>query len=176
MGLSTSDIKTALQTWLQNATGLDGSKVIWAFQNAPEPTDQFINVNPILSIQTIGRDEQIIQTNGDIVTRSRRAIMVQIDVYGDNAMEQASNAFDAIYFPLTSASFTALCLSLDRNSGIRNLSALKDGLYENRASFDVKVSAVYDNLTLADDIGWFDSIEYSGTGDLSGLIPVTIVN
>ena len=175
MAVNTSDIKSVIQTWLKSATGLDGSKIIWAYQNGPEPEGQFITVNPILSIQRIGQDEQITDQNGNITTRARRSIITQIDVYGSGALEQASAAYDALSYPLVHAAFVALSLSADQNSVIRNLTALKNGQYESRASFDVRISAVYDNLTLADDLGWFNQVEYSGVLKLAGFIPKTTV-
>ena len=176
MGLNTSDIRDALRTWLTGATGLAGNKIIWSYQNAPETSGQMVIVNPTLSINRIGQDEQIYDTDGNIVTRSRRSIITQIDVYGSDAFSKASDAYDALSYPLVHQAFRALCLSADYNSIIRNLTDKKNGRYEPRASFDVRISAVYDNTTLADDLGWWDSVQFEGTGGLLGLIPETTVN
>ena len=175
MGLSTSDIRDALRDWLTWATGLPGGKIIWSFQNAPEESGQMVIVNPTLSSQRIGQSENIIQTNGDIVTRSRRSIITQIDVYGPDAFLKASDAYDALSYPLVHKAFRSLCLSADYNSIIRDLTDKKAGRYEPRASFDVRISAVYDNTTLADDLGWFDKVEYSGTGGMLGYLPETTI-
>lgn len=176
MGLSTSNIKSALQTWLTGATGLTGADVVWAYQNAPEPTGLYISVIPILSMRKLGRDEWIYESDGDIITRHRRSIVTQIDVYGADAFATAASAYDALNTPLVHDAFVALSLSAETDSEIRNLSSEKAGRYEPRASFDVRISAVYDTTTFADDLGWFDSIQYSGTGGLLGLIPETTVN
>ena len=176
MGLSTSNIKTALHTWLTTTTSYTGDKVVWAYQNAPEPGSDFISVIPILSMQRIGQDERIYENDADILTRHRRSIIAQIDVYGGDAFGVAANAYDGLLLPNIHAIFLPLALSADYNSNIRNISSLKDGRYEARASFDVRISAVYDSTTLADDLGWWDSVQYTGTGGMLGLIPETTVN
>ena len=170
-----STIKTTLQTWLVTASGLNTSKVIFAYQNAPEPTGTFITIIPALMITKRGLIDEQRWTDGTIKTYAVRSIVAQIDCYGSDAVERLSMVQDYIDRPATYTAFDSVKLSMRAESDVRYLPELKGQRWENRASIDLRLMAAT-TQDVGDDLGWFDEIRYSGTGPAPvGNIPTQII-
>lgn len=163
MTIPISTIQTTLQTWLVTASGLASSNVIFAYQNAPEPVGTFITIIPALSIRKLGLLDEQRWVDGGIKTYAVREIVSQIDCYGADAVGVLSAVQDYIDRPATYTAFDSVKLSMRADSDVRYIPELKGQRWENRASMDLRLT-VATTQTIADDLGWFDKIQYSGTG------------
>ncbi len=163
MTIPISTIQTTLRTWLITASGLASSNVIFAYQNAPEPVGTFITIIPALNIRKLGLLDEQRWVDGAIKTYAVREILTQIDCYGTDAVARLSAVQDYIDRPATYTAFDSVKLSMRAGSDVRYLPELKGQRWENRASMDLRLT-VATTQDVADDLGWFDKIQYSGTG------------
>jgi len=164
MSIPISTIETAIQEFCTNAAGVSGSKVIFAYQGGTEPSGSYVSIIPALAITKKNSiDESAIQTNGDVTIVRRRVLVAQIDAYGPDALELISNIYDGIDVPEYYGVFETACLAVTIDSGIRNLSFIKNIRYEQRYNLDLRVQSVYTDNLLADDVGWFNTIRMDTT-------------
>lgn len=154
-------IYQAVHSWLTQATGLDGSKVIKAYQNATEPEGLYISVIPVLSMNPIGIiDEEIHTTEGELVTISRRTAMVQIDAYGAGSFGALNDAMDALgNRTIYESAFVDNSMSARQIQSITNTTALKGSRYEQRFTCSIEIEIGYDS-TPDGSRGYFDCVEY----------------
>lgn len=164
MALPISTIKAALYDWLTDTTGLP---IIWQFQNAPEPTESFISVNPVISSRMIGLfDAQVMLVNGTTQIAPYREVKASVNAYGPEALEKLSNAQDYLSFD---SLYTAWFLDRDMTcqAGLmRNLTGLKGSRYEQRAQLELTLTCYGsgnggDGTPLIDDVGYADHLEWS---------------
>jgi hypothetical protein len=163
MTIPISTIKTALQTWLVTASGLATGNVIFAYQNAPEPTGKYITIIPALLITKMGLIDEQRTVNGEIKTYHLRRITAQIDCYGVGSTETLSAVQDFIDRPATYTAFNAVNLSMRALSDVRFVPELKGSRWEDRSSLDLALICTT-TQSVADDVGYFDRIQYQGAG------------
>jgi hypothetical protein len=177
--LPVETIKAAVYEWLTESQTLP---VVWDFQNAPQKAVPFISVNVAASVNKIGAYDEFAPdysaggTGGGSVI-ARRRVLCSINAFGQGAMEQLSQAIDALDKPTKYDKwFYARDLGADAGD-IRNLTALKNNRYEQRAQADVNITCVSgstdtNSAGISDDPGYFDTVIYS-SDDLN--IPETTI-
>ena len=157
MTLPISTIKTALEDWLSDSTGLP---VVWQFQNKPEPDTPFVSVNPVTSTHRQGLfDEAVVDDSTGVSTIvGHRTIMASIQACGSGAYAALTTAQDKLEAPsLYDGWFYNRGLSA-QTGDIRNLTGMKGSRYEQRAQMDVTITCL--SSTLTDDSGYFDTVVY----------------
>jgi len=176
MTIPTSDIKTALFSFVEAATGLANNKIVFAHQNKPDPETSYLSIIPILSIKSgAGGAEIIYPGDGTIEVIHDRDIVAQITYFGPGAMTVVSSILDAIEHPVKSMVFGDANLSVRNDAQITNLTAPKGLSYEDQANIDLRIMARYSD-GIVDDLDWFNIVEYCGEGDLADKIPLTRIN
>ena len=162
MTIPISTIKNALHSFVVAASGLSASNVVFAYQNAPEPSGTYISIIPIITATQVQMyDETIYQENGTIDTVPFRNIVTQLDAYGTDAISVMSSVMDNIDVPSIYDNIDSVGLSAMLASELRNLTELKGKRYEQRAGLDLRIYARY-SLEVNDDLGWFNIIKYDG--------------
>ena len=162
MTIPLSTIKTTVQAWCVSASGLSDSNVIFAYQNAPEPTGPFIVITPTLMIIKRGLiDEQRWNADGTINTYQVRECIAQIDCYGSGAVSYISSIQDYIDRPDTYQTFSAVELAIRANSDVRYLPEQKGSRYEDRANIDLRIRSTQTQDS-GIDLGYFETIKYDG--------------
>lgn len=175
MTIPISTIKSTLQSWLVTASGLASGNVIFAYQNAPEPTGKYITIIPALLVQKLGLIDDQQWVGGGIKTYHLRRITAQIDCYGTGATETLSAVQDFIDRPATYSTFDSVKLSIRAVSDVRYIPELKGQRWEDRASIDLALLCTT-TQTVADDVGYFDRIQYEGDGAAPvGSIPLQTI-
>jgi hypothetical protein len=163
MTIPISTIKTTLQSWLVTASGLASGNVIFAYQNAPEPSGKYITIIPALLVQKLGLIDDQQWSDGKIQTYAVRRITAQIDCYGAGAVETLSAVQDFIDRPATYTACDNVKLSMRALSDVRYIPELKGQRWEDRASLDLSLLCAT-GQTVLDDVGYFDRIQYEGDG------------
>lgn len=163
MALPIRSIKAALYQWLTEA---GGAPVVWQFQNAPEPTETFFSVNPVVASRMIGLyDAQNPLTDGTTQIVPYREIRASVNACGPDALEKLSQAQDKLSFESLYKTWF-----LDReitceSSEIRNISGLKGSRYELRYQIDLTLTCYGsdggDGTPLIDDVGYADHLIWS---------------
>lgn len=162
MTIPLSTIKTTLQAWCVTASGLSDSNVIFAHQNAPEPTGTFIVITPTLLVVKRGLiDEHRWNSDGTIQTYQVRDCIAQIDCYGVGAVEYISAIQDYIDRPDTYQTFRAQELAIRANSDLRFLPEQKGQRWEDRANIDLRIRSTQTQDS-GIDLGYFQTIKYDG--------------
>ena len=177
--LPLSLVRDAVQGYCVRSTGLDDSKVIFAYQGGPEPKGNSIVITPLNSGMKRGmHDENIQQNNGDLDVIHRRRVSIQVDAHGPNADDVIAKVYDALDILPFYAEFSDNDLSAIFISPIRDVSALKNIRFEQRFNVDMAIEIAYkttiavsldgrtpspdpsagSDLIYLDDIGWFNSI------------------
>lgn len=176
--LPTVNIKSALYDWLTDSQDLP---VIWEFQNAPQPNEAFVSVNPIMSVSKLGAYDEFVPDYdaGAGFLAQHWQVMASVNAFGPAAISSLSKAIDEFDRPSQYQVWFA-----DREiqavlGTMRNLSGLKNSRFEQRAQLDVTLTCLgvsVDDGTLpsesplTDDPGYFDHLVYSSAS------PITIPN
>lgn len=173
MTLPLDDIKTAVHGWLVDSTELAGDKVIWAYQNAPEPTGLFIKINPLQSVGKISVfDELVPESDGTQTVLHYRNITCSVQAFGPGASATLAAALDGLDHPfIYQTNFAENGISA-RSTTIRDLSQIKGTRYEERAQIDLFLYSA--DTTSDEDSGWFDTVEYSSDADQLNLDTHTV--
>lgn len=173
MAIPLSTIKTQIHDWVTTASGFDGSNVIWAHQNAPEPSGPYIVINPVTQIVRSGMFDEVgeINDDGEVVTYSYRHVHGTINCYGTGAILTMSTIQDELDRPLVYQNFADNQLAVQVGS-IKDLTTMKGRLFEERAFMPFTVFC-HNDQDVSDDLGWFNQIEV-GSEDLN--IPDTIIS
>lgn len=153
-------MKAALHEWLTNSTDLNANRVVWAFQNAPEPSTAFISINPQVSRTRVGVVDSVIPkedaTNAVSDVYNVRRFRASIQAFGEGSIERINGAEDWLENPANYyTTFTANNISLSVD-GVNNLSGLKGARYEQRAVMDVTVFMTDVQETTQDPITNFE--------------------
>lgn len=169
------DIKAGLQEWLKDATGIPGSRVIFAHQNKTPPTGGFfIVINPLISSSKKGLyDEQIQLSSGATQVRGYRDGQASIQAFGAGAYDALLTAVDKLDIEsLYAGWFEARYLTVSLMGQVRNLTGLKGNRYEERAQMDISIQYAALNTDTTspyeDDPGYFDTLEYSVSPVVNG--------
>jgi hypothetical protein len=151
---SWSAIETALQNWVEMASGYDDAHVIFADQPGAIPDGDYITLRKGVSV---GRGafpwlkQELLQSPPDpdnplrttVVSRRNVTVSIQAytkDVAGDeSAWVILEGVRAALALPSIARSFRELGVTVLELSGPINLSALMDTDFEGRAALDVSV-------------------------------------
>lgn len=179
--LPTVNIKSALYDWLSDSQDLP---VIWEYQNAPQPNEPFISVNPLMSVTKLGAYDEFVpdyDAGGGFLAQHWR-VMASINAYGPDALKNLSKAIDEFDRPskyqiwFTDREIQAVM------GAMRNLSGLKNSRFEQRGQLDITLTCLgvsVDDGTLpsesplTDDPGYFDHLIYSSESPIH--IPDTTI-
>ena len=168
MALPITAIKAALYQWLTDTASIP---VVWQFQNAPEPTETFFSVNPMVASRLIGLyDAQVLLSDGTTQIIPYREIKASVNACGPNALAKLSQAQDKLSFEsLYKAWFLDRGITCE-SSEIRNISGLKGSRFELRYQIDLTLTCYGsdnggDGTPLIDDAGYATSLEWSGDID-----------
>lgn len=153
--MTLEEIKTYIREWLVTKSGLDNDKVIFAFQNAPKPNQDFITLNPSLAIRNISNDEKVNNTDGTITSIQRKEIDMSINCYGNNSESIMNDVLDSLFLPDSIQDFNLNNIVVFSDSSIRNLSFIENNQWVKRFQLDLRVRFIKETTQ---DLGYFDTI------------------
>jgi hypothetical protein len=117
---------------------------IRAQQNAPRPSGSYASVH-VTSDKSIGWEEFKTENEGEdvrISSSGMREIMISINFFRENAKDYARKVRNGFVRTTVNEILTAAGLGLTRRSDVRGLSSVVDTKWEQRAQFDLTLSAV----------------------------------
>jgi intergrase/recombinase len=158
MAIPVSTIKTELRRWVQNASGFTSTRVIFAYENAPQDAGAYIHIWPTLSITPIACVDETNEVNssGNVVTKAYRRVIAYIQCFGTGANATMSAIQDALNRPAPLQYFIDADLAVNIES-IQDQTALKGRNYEERARMEVSILC---GSEVTDDLGYFTHISY----------------
>lgn len=157
--ITVNTVDGLIRAWILAASGLDTENVIYAYQNAPEPSGTYITIKTNNTVaQTglfdeVGFDED--DTQHDVI--AYRKVSHIVNVWGMGAMSIARAIHETLDRPTYYDTFITQNLSVQVED-ITDLTALKGRNYEERARFQVNT---YAGETYSEDADWFNKITYS---------------
>lgn len=157
----TSGASQAVATVVQTVEPQDVT-VIFSDQNAPRPVDYPYAVIRLDSIIQLGYDEvrEIdVDTNLATIGGQRRAT-VNIDYFGPRPMENIMKAFNSLEKRSLNDIFYDAGIAYTEKNDVKNLTAMLETKYEERASFDFYIGFAEN---FEDDLGVIESVEFTGS-------------
>lgn len=144
MSLLESTLNDAMRQIVNSVISADFA--IKAKQNAPRPNGSYASVD-VMSIVRRGYDEQILtdriidlDIDSDLI--GFREINYSIQFYRDNAISNAMKLQQAIARYSVNEFLNAAKLGLGRRSDVRDISAILENGYEERAQIDITLHAI----------------------------------
>lgn len=148
-----------IRAWILAASGLDTENVIYAHQNAPEPSGTYITINTSTSVSQAGMYDEVgfddVDAQIDVI--AYRQVKHAVNIWGMGAMSVARAIQETLDRPTYYDTFIAQNLAV-KIEDITDLTALKGRNYEERARFEVET---YAGATYSEDADWFNKITYS---------------
>jgi hypothetical protein len=137
---------------------------------APRPTGSYGDVD-FVSDTSIGweqftRVDRMGDDKLDVTTQGMRDIMMSIGFYRDNAIDNARSVRIGVVRESIQSLFSAAGLGLIRRSEVRDLSEALENGWEERAQFDIFISAVGTDSDIISTIG---SVDIGGEFQARGL-------
>ena len=129
-------------------------------KDAPRPTGAYADVD-FVSDAAVGWEqfEHVDQPTGtkiDFTTVGMRDIMISINFYRDSAVDNARKVRQGFVRESINAFLNAANLSLIRRSDVREVSEALENTWEERAQFDIFLSAVGTDTDIIESIGSVD--------------------
>lgn len=169
MALDRTAIENALRDAIATAAGayddpatFDEAKIVHANQNAPQPREPFAVINCWVASGRRGRDEERLDDDapGIIQHAGNRRLTVSLNIYGPGALELADRIAERLMTQaIAEGNLDPAGLAILRTSDPRNLTALLETRYQERAQLDLTVGCV-SNWT--EDVGYITSVGIEG--------------
>lgn len=180
-------VTAELQAWVAAGTGLDTTRVIWAYQNEDRPQNPWVDLE-LLSCQRLGQDWLDIADNpasnghdGQEIVRTARGprlLTVRVRAFGSpGPFDPSKNPvviLEALMAsaPLRASAFDSVGLGLARfNDVVSTYGVVDDTVLEPRATVDVV-------FHLAQEVAQFETyiefVRYQGTVDGTAQPTVTV--
>jgi hypothetical protein len=156
--MNLQEIKNYIREWLVSKSELTDSQVIFDFQNAPKPTQDFITLNPTRNIRNISTTEQIQNSDGTVTYIQRKEIDMSINCYGSNSESIMLKVLDNFFLPTSYQDFNLNNIVVISNDSIRNLSFIENNQWVKRFQLDIIVKFINEYI---EDLGYFESIGIS---------------
>lgn len=156
--MNLTDLKNKIRNWLVASSELPDEQVIFDFQNAPKPTQDFITLNPFKNIGTKGMAETIDSHDGTVTVIQNKFSDMSINCYGSDTENIMSKIKDSLDLPLTKEYFEREVISVLTDSSIRDLTFIEGVKFQIRKQLDITV--LFSNSTIQ-EVGYFDTIEVS---------------
>lgn len=140
-------------------------------KDAPRPSGEYGDVDFVsdtsLGWEHFKSEDRDIDLDIDVTSKGMRQIMMSIGFYRDGAIDKARLARSAIVRESIQSLFREANLGLGRRSEVREISESLENGWEERAQFDIFLSAVG---TDADIVRSITSIDMAGTYEIHSLI------
>lgn len=158
--MNLQEIKDYIREYLVNKSGLNDNQVIFDFQNAPKPNQDFIMLNPTLNIRNVSRGEfKNNNTDGTVTIIQRKEIDMSINCYGSNSEAIMNDILDSFSLPENYQDFDLNNIVITSNDSIRNLSFIENNQWVKRFQLDLTVKFIKE---VVQDLGYFETIGISG--------------
>lgn len=170
-------LENALRTWVKTGSGFADDKVIWADQDAPQPSGNYITLR-IGDVSPVGPDELRTYTHADadpgeeieLQAIGMREFVVSVQAFGTptsgdgTARETLLNVLGALRLPSVRNALVAADLTPYQAGPVQNLSTLVQTKFESRAALEVWF---YTSSAISEFTGYIESVEITDFSDLS---------
>lgn len=150
MSIEFTTVRAAIHAWVVAATGVAADRVRWAGQNAPRADRPYLALR-FLAITPVGQDWHTTEDaspsvpGAELVMRARgvRRFTLRVQAFGDavgtNAPEDLlSNVIAARYLPTRADALRAGGVSVTQFGAVTVIDGLHNGIFEPRATLDVR--------------------------------------
>jgi len=163
--------KTFIGWAILNSGITETGRHYWKNQSSPAPPDSPKVALSILTgpIQIGNNDPLLYDKSTDTFNVSGvRNLVIEVNVYGSDALKIASNLSISIQRPDVQQFFRAQNISVGASQpNVINISELLDTIFEERRMFELNVMVAYINETnLGESIGSIDKVIAEGVGEM----------
>jgi hypothetical protein len=154
-----TSLENAIYTWLDP---LASEQIIWAKEKAPQPTSAYLSLNfTTLAVSEGAGFERLISGSTRTLVQRRQATL-NIQAFGENAVERLWSIKDAIYTEASLEAIVTANLSIIRDEDVQDISTLLDTQIQERASMDVILGYT---KSVTDGTNWIESVEVTAFGE-----------
>ena len=154
---------TAIQDAIRGAILLAGTNtsVIFFRPNAPRPELPYTSIQYLSNVGEINDFEAFNQDTNMVDTYGNREVTYTINCYGTNALDEVNTLMGTVRSTSVRQKLREdVDIKIWRTESIRDLSLLMDSAFEERAAFDIVFNIPMENGSSAQDLGYFDTVEY----------------
>ena len=154
-----TQLEDAVYTWLDS---LASEQIVWTKQKAPAPTSAYLALNFTVLAVSEGDGFERIQSGSVRTLIQRRQATLNIQAFGDGAVDRLWSIKDSIYLESSLEVIKDSNLSIIRDENVADLSLLLDTQIQERASMDLIIGYT---KTVADGTNWIEVVEATSFGD-----------
>jgi len=152
-------LEDAVYTWLD---ALATEQIIWTKQKAPAPTSAYLGLNFTSLAVSEGDGFERLQSGSVRTLVQRRQATLNIQAFGDGAVDRLWAIKDSIYLESSLEAIRAANLSIIRDENVNDISLLLDTQIQERASMDLIIGYT---KSASDGTNWIEIVEATGFGD-----------
>lgn len=152
-------LENAVYDWLDT---LATEQIIWTKEKAPQPTSAYLALNfSTLGVSEGAGFERLVSGSSRTLVQRRQATL-NIQAFGEAAVERLWSIKDAIYTEASLGAIVAANLSIIRDEDVQDISLLLDTQIQERASMDVILGYT---KSVTDGTNWIESVEVTAFGE-----------